>query len=121
MDESTNDFFLKSKTPCKAQSTEVAEKLTEEFKISPLLANNPWITMTRGSSSKKLRKSESTAPVHDIQSSPLLKQRSRLDDKPDETVSSCDQMEQQVLPDPVRIFKILLHLILILINFDQIH
>jgi len=98
LDESTQDFFVKTHTPRKAQATEAIEKPMEEVKISPLLANNPWITMTRGSSSSKLRKSQCATPAHDNQSSPLLKRRSNNANKPVEAVSSCEQTDQQVIP-----------------------
>lgn len=49
----------------------------EDVKISPLLVNNPWITTTRGSSSRKdqERKSLANTPLQDVQSSPYLKKR----------------------------------------------
>ena len=106
LDESTQDFFVKTHTPRKAQATEAIEKPMEEVKISPLLANNPWITMTRGSSSSKLRKSQCATPAHDNQSSPLLKRRSNNANKPVEAVSSCEQTDQQVIPLAVRIAEI---------------
>lgn len=54
---------------------------SEDVKISPLLMNNPWITTTRGSSSKKekQRMSLAASPMsnqsNDVQSSPYLKRR----------------------------------------------
>jgi len=107
LDESTSNFFFKANTPCKPQGSEAIENPIDDLKISPLIVNNPWITMTRGSSSKKLRNSESNAPPHDVQSSPLLKKKSKIDDKPAEIVSQCEQEDQQKLALPVRTFKII--------------
>ena len=70
-----------SKTP---QKPKASESPAEEIKISPLLANNPWITMTRGSSSKKSNRKSldpTNATVADLQASPALKRRSM---KPEE-------------------------------------
>ena len=93
-------MVLKLNTPQKPLAAEA--KGVEEFKISPLLINNPWITMTRGSSSKKQRKSESNTPVRDVQSSPVLKRRSNSNDKPAtetvaETVVANDELNEKAL------------------------
>jgi len=94
------EMVLKLNTPQKPLAAEA--KGVEEFKISPLLINNPWITMTRGSSSKKQRKSESNTPVRDVQSSPVLKRRSNSNDKPAtetvaETVVANDELNEKAL------------------------
>ena len=73
-------FADKIDTPKKGNETESDMK---EIKISPLLANNPWITMTRGSSSKKERQTldaaTAAAAAPEVQSSPILRRRSYED------------------------------------------
>jgi hypothetical protein len=68
----STDSNLPSRTP---QRTSIGAE-NEEIKISPLVFHHPWISTTRGSSSKKQRMSLETASNEDSLSSPVLKKRS---------------------------------------------
>jgi hypothetical protein len=68
----STDSNLPSRTP---KRTSIGAE-NEEIKISPLVFHHPWISTTRGSSSKKQRMSLETASNEDSLSSPVLKNRS---------------------------------------------
>ena len=68
----STESFSASQTP--QRNSSVADN--DDIKISPLVVNHPWISTTRGSSSKKQRSSPETSSNQEPQSSPLLKKRS---------------------------------------------
>ncbi|KAI9553990.1 hypothetical protein GHT06_019261 [Daphnia sinensis] len=88
------DACSKSGTPQRTMSSG-AEK--EDFKISPLVVNHPWISTTRGSSSKKQRMSLETFPNQEPLSSPVLKKRSPSDRKSVVELSNPDAVKFRAL------------------------
>ncbi|EFX72494.1 hypothetical protein DAPPUDRAFT_227521 [Daphnia pulex] len=68
----STDSNLPSRTP---KRTSIGAE-NEEIKISPLVFHHPWISTTRGSSSKKQRMSLEAVSNEDSLSSPVLKKRS---------------------------------------------
>lgn len=67
-----------SETPQKLKSSDT--ETDDDIKISPLVINHPWISTTRGSSSKKKRMSleAMNSDNQEPQSSPFLKRRSEI-------------------------------------------
>lgn len=69
----------------------------EDIKISPLVFNHPWISTTRGSSSKKQRLSLEAQVNQEPQSSPLLKRRSVRERKSVMELSNPDALHFRAL------------------------
>lgn len=67
------DACPKSGTPHRAMSSGAEN---DDIKISPLVVNHPWISTTRGSSSRKQRMSLEAVSNQEPLSSPVLKKRS---------------------------------------------
>jgi hypothetical protein len=68
----STESFSASQTP--QRNSSVADN--DDINISPLVINHPWISTTRGSSSKKQRSELETSSNEEPESSPLLKKRS---------------------------------------------
>ncbi|KAK4008083.1 hypothetical protein OUZ56_013239 [Daphnia magna] len=88
------DACSKSGTPQRTMSSGAEN---EDIKISPLVVNHPWISTTRGSSSKKQRMSLETFANQEPLSSPVLKKRSASERKSVVELSNPDAVKFRAL------------------------
>ncbi|XP_057374874.1 disks large-associated protein 5-like [Daphnia carinata] len=88
------DTCSKSGTPQRTMSSGAEN---EDIRISPLVVNHPWISTTRGSSSKKQRMSLEIFSNQEPLSSPILKKRSTSERKSVVELSNPDAVKFRAL------------------------